>query len=136
LRIGDSDPAQSAEAAAIGADHGVDEINLNVGCPSSRVASGTFGACLMREPRLVGDCIAAMKAKVEIPATIKCHMGVDEQDPETALGQMGEHVLAAGCDRLIVHALREPCANSPRKSLSTFAEFARALSARTESFKR
>ncbi|HTV32865.1 MAG TPA: tRNA dihydrouridine(20/20a) synthase DusA [Methylocella sp.] len=104
LQIGGSDPDQLAEAAAIGAEHGFDEINLNVGCPSSRVASGAFGACLMREPKLVGDCVAAMKAKVKIPVTIKCRTGVDEQDPETALGQMAEHVLAAGCDAVIVHA--------------------------------
>ena len=104
LQIGGSDPAQLGEAAAIGADYGFDEINLNVGCPSSRVSSGAFGACLMREPKLVGECVAAMKAKVQIPVTIKCRTGVDEQDPETALWQMAEHVLAAECDGLIVHA--------------------------------
>ena len=91
-------------AAAIGAASGYDEINLNIGCPSERVKSGAFGACLMLQPKLVGDCVAAMKARVKIPVTVKCRTGVDEQDPEAALGLLAESVIAAGCDALIVHA--------------------------------
>jgi tRNA-dihydrouridine synthase A len=104
LQLGGSDPAELAAAAKIGADYGFDEINLNIGCPSERVQSGAFGACLMREPDLVGDCVAAMKARVALPVTVKCRTGVDEQDPETALGLLAWRVIAAGCDALIVHA--------------------------------
>ena len=104
LQLGGSDPAQLVAAAKIGADFGYDEINLNIGCPSERVKSGAFGACLMREPELVGDCVAAMKARVTIPVTVKCRTGVDEQDPEAALGLLAERVITAGCDALIVHA--------------------------------
>ena len=85
LQLGGSDPARLAAAARIAADEGYDEINLNVGCPSDRVQSGRFGACLMQEPALVGDCVAAMRAAVAIPVTVKCRIGVDEQDPATAL---------------------------------------------------
>ncbi|HWA89663.1 MAG TPA: tRNA dihydrouridine(20/20a) synthase DusA [Rhizomicrobium sp.] len=88
LQLGGSEPARLAEAARIGAEFGYDEINLNVGCPSDRVQSGRFGACLMREPALVGDCVAAMQAAVAVPVTVKCRIGVDEQDPETALRAM------------------------------------------------
>ena len=104
LQLGGSDPAELAAAARIGADYGFDEINLNIGCPSERVQSGAFGACLMREPELVGDCVAAMKARIKIPVTVKCRTGVDEQDPEAALGLLAGRVIAAGCDGLIVHA--------------------------------
>src|SRR6202022_3615690 len=104
LQLGGSDPAELATAARIGADYGFDEINLNIGCPSERVQSGAFGACLMREPDLVGDCVAAMKARVALPVTVKCRTGVDEQDPEAALGGLAGRVIAAGCDALIVHA--------------------------------
>jgi tRNA-dihydrouridine synthase A len=104
LQLGGSDPAELAAAARIGADYGFAEINLNIGCPSERVQSGAFGACLMREPELVGDCVAAMKARVKIPVTVKCRTGVDEQDPEAALGGLAGRVIAAGCDALIVHA--------------------------------
>ncbi len=104
LQLGGSDPLLLAEAAKIGADFGYDEINLNIGCPSERVKSGAFGACLMREPELVGDCVAAMKARVEIPVTVKCRTGIDDQDPEAALGLLAERVVSAGCDALIVHA--------------------------------
>jgi tRNA-dihydrouridine synthase A len=104
LQLGGSEPAQLAVAASIGADWGYDEINLNIGCPSERVKSGAFGACLMREPELVGDCVATMKARVKIPVTVKCRTGVDEQDPEAALGELATRVVAAGCDALIVHA--------------------------------
>jgi tRNA-dihydrouridine synthase A len=104
LQLGGSDPAQLAAAARIGADLGYDEINLNVGCPSDRVQNGAFGACLMREPKLVGDCIAALKASVAIKVTVKCRIGVDDQDPEAALDALADAVAAAGCDSVIVHA--------------------------------
>jgi tRNA-dihydrouridine synthase A len=104
LQLGGNDPALLAQAARIGADFGYDEINLNCGCPSDRVQGGAFGACLMREPALVGDCVAAMKAAVAIPVTVKCRIGVDDQDPEAALDALTRAVTAAGVDALIVHA--------------------------------
>lgn len=104
LQLGGSDPARLAEAARIGADFGYDEINLNVGCPSDRVKSGHFGACLMREPDLVGACVAAVKAAVDVPVTVKCRLGVDDQDPEQALDALADAVVAAGVDGLWVHA--------------------------------
>ncbi len=104
LQLGGNDPALLAQAARIGADFGYDEINLNCGCPSDRVQGGAFGACLMREPALVGDCVAAMKAAVTIPVTVKCRIGVDDQDPEAALDALTQAVTAAGVDALIVHA--------------------------------
>lgn len=104
LQLGGSDPAKLAEATRIGNDFGYDEINLNVGCPSDRVQSGTFGACLMREPRLVADCIAAMRAVSGVPVTVKCRIGVDDQDPEIALDDLAEAVLTAGADAIWVHA--------------------------------
>ena len=85
LQLGGSDPADLAAAARIGEGFGYDEINLNVGCPSDRVQSGRFGACLMREPALVADCVAAMRAAVQVPVTVKCRLGVDDQDPEDSL---------------------------------------------------
>jgi tRNA-dihydrouridine synthase A len=104
LQLGGSDPADLAAAARIGADLGYDEINLNVGCPSDRVQSGRFGACLMREPELVADGVAAMIAAVDIPVTVKCRLGVDEQDPEVSLFAMADACAAAGVRTLIVHA--------------------------------
>lgn len=104
LQLGGSDPARLAEAARIGEGFGYDEINLNVGCPSDRVQSGTFGACLMKTPGLVADCVAAMKAAVAVPVTVKCRIGVDEQDPEEALDTLADAVFAAGSDALWVHA--------------------------------
>lgn len=104
LQLGGNDPAKLAEAARIGQDFGYDEINMNVGCPSDRVQSGTFGACLMREPQLVADCVAAMKAAVKIPVTVKCRIGVDDQDPEVALRDLVSRVKAAGVDAVWVHA--------------------------------
>ncbi len=104
VQLGGSDPRELAEAARICVDFGYDEVNLNVGCPSDRVQDGRFGACLMREPSLVGDCVAAMKAAVAVPVTVKCRIGVDEQDPEAALDAMADAVVAAGADALIVHA--------------------------------
>ena len=104
LQLGGSDPAALAECARIGADFGYDEINLNIGCPSERVQEGRFGACLMAEPALVGDCVAAMKAAVAIPVTVKCRIGIDDQDPEQALTAFAATVVKAGTDALIVHA--------------------------------
>lgn len=104
LQLGGNDPVLLAQAAKIGADFGYDEINLNCGCPSDRVQGGAFGACLMREPALVGDCVAAMKAAVRIPVTVKCRIGVDDQDPEAALDALAAAVRAANVDALIVHA--------------------------------
>ncbi|MDQ0509933.1 tRNA-dihydrouridine synthase A [Angulomicrobium amanitiforme] len=104
VQLGGSEPEALAKAARICADWGYDEINLNVGCPSDRVQGGNFGACLMRDPALVARCVAAMKAEVAIPVTVKCRIGVDEQDPEPALDALVDAVLAAGADELIVHA--------------------------------
>ncbi|ABD08095.1 TIM-barrel protein, yjbN family [Rhodopseudomonas palustris HaA2] len=104
LQLGGSDPAALATAAKIGEDFGYDEINLNVGCPSDRVKEGRFGACLMAEPELVADGVAAMKRAVEIPVTVKCRIGIDDQDPEAALDTLARGVVAAGVDALIVHA--------------------------------
>lgn len=104
LQLGGSDPVELAEAARVGEDWGYVEINLNVGCPSDRVQSGRFGACLMLEPNLVGECVAAMKAAVSVPVTVKCRIGVDDQDPETALDALADKVVAAGVDALWVHA--------------------------------
>ena len=104
LQIGGADPRALAQCATIAADSGFDEINLNVGCPSDRVQEGRFGACLMAEPALVGDCIAAMMAAAAIPVTVKCRIGIDEQDPEQALSVFAETVERAGADALIVHA--------------------------------
>src|SRR5258708_7681745 len=104
LQLGGSDPRQLAECARIAADLGYDEVNLNVGCPSDRVQEGRFGACLMAEPALVGDCVAAMKANVKLPVTVKCRIGIDDQDPEEALDALTGAVAQAGVDALIVHA--------------------------------
>ncbi len=106
LQLGGSGPGRLAEAARIGADFGYDEVNLNCGCPSDRVRSGKFGACLMREPALVAESVAAMKAAVEIPVTVKCRIGVDDQEPSEALFAFAQGVKAAGADALIVHARR------------------------------
>ena len=104
LQLGGSDPQALAQSARIAEEFGYDEVNLNVGCPSDRVQDGRFGACLMAEPALVGDCVAAMKAAVRIPVTVKCRIGIDQQDPEVALDAMTQAVKAARVDALIVHA--------------------------------
>ncbi len=104
LQLGGSDPKNLAQAATIGADFGYDEINLNVGCPSDRVQEGRFGACLMREPKLVGECVAAMKAAVAMPVTVKCRLGVDDQDSKESLDRFADVVIAEGADALILHA--------------------------------
>ena len=104
LQLGGSDPRDIATAAKIGEDFGYDEINLNVGCPSDRVKDGRFGACLMAEPALVAACVDAMKRAVGIPVTVKCRIGIDDQDSEIALDGLARGVVDAGADALIVHA--------------------------------
>ena len=104
LQLGGAVPARLAEAARIGAEFGYDEINLNVGCPSDRVQSGKFGACLMREPDLVAECVGAMRAAVSVPVTVKCRLGVDDQEPEEALRATIRACREAGVNTFIVHA--------------------------------
>jgi tRNA-dihydrouridine synthase A len=104
LQLGGSALRDLAACARIGADAGFDEINLNVGCPSDRVQDGRFGACLMAEPALVGECVAAMKAAVSIPVTVKCRIGIDDQDPEQALDVFARTAEQSGADTLVVHA--------------------------------
>lgn len=104
LQLGGSDPGELAEAARIGAQAGYDEINLNVGCPSDRVQSGYFGAVLMEKPALVARCVVAMRAAVDVEVTVKCRIGVDDQDPEVILPEFLAHVVGAGCTRVAIHA--------------------------------
>lgn len=104
LQLGGSEPAALAKAAAIAADWGYDEINLNCGCPSDRVQQGRFGACLMAEPALVRDCLATMRAAVSIPVTVKCRIGIDEQEDYADLLRFVDCVAESGCDTFIVHA--------------------------------
>ncbi len=104
LQLGGSDPAELAQAARMGAQAGYDEINLNVGCPSDRVQSGTFGAVLMKQPGLVAECVAAMREAVDVEVTVKCRIGVDDQKPEEVLPEFLSRVGAAGCERFIIHA--------------------------------
>ena len=104
LQLGGSDPALLAQAAKVAADWGYDEINLNCGCPSDRVQAGRFGACLMREPALVADCVAAMVAAVDIPVTVKCRLGVDEDNDFDAFAGFVDAQVAAGASMVIVHA--------------------------------
>lgn len=104
LQLGGSDPADLAQAARIGEAEGYDEINLNVGCPSDRVQSGRFGACLMREPELVAEGMAAIAAAVKVPATVKCRIGVDDQEPEESLFRLVELCAQAGVRTFVVHA--------------------------------
>jgi tRNA-dihydrouridine synthase A len=104
LQLGGSEPADLVAAARIGEAEGYDEINLNVGCPSDRVQSGRFGACLMKEPELVAECMAAMGAAVQVPVTVKCRIGVDDQDPEEALFRLVDLCAAAGVRHFVVHA--------------------------------
>lgn len=103
VQLGGSQPRDLAEVARFCADAGFAEINLNVGCPSDRVQNGAFGACLMREPELVGECVHAMRAAVDLPVTVKCRLGVDDQPPE-ALDRLADRAVAAGASALIVHA--------------------------------
>jgi tRNA-dihydrouridine synthase A len=104
LQLGGSDPAALAQAARIAEDFGYSEVNLNVGCPSDRVQSGRFGACLMKEPSLVGDCVAAMRNAVRVPVTVKCRIGVDDQDPEESLRALIAMCAATGVKHFAVHA--------------------------------
>jgi tRNA-dihydrouridine synthase A len=104
LQLGGSDPGELAQAARLGAAFGYDEINLNLGCPSDRVRSGRFGACLMAEPERVADCVAAMTASVTVPVTVKTRIGIDDQDSYEALAAFIERLAGAGCRRFIVHA--------------------------------
>ena len=104
LQLGGAEPVKLAQAARIGAERGYDEINLNVGCPSDRVQSGCFGAALMREPALVGECVAAMREVVSVPVTVKCRIGVDDQDPQVALPALIEACGRAGVSIFAVHA--------------------------------
>jgi tRNA-dihydrouridine synthase A len=104
LQLGGADPMRLASATRVGADYGYDEINLNVGCPSDRVQGGHFGACLMAEPQRVGDCVAAMRAAVDVLVTVKCRLGIDDQDSEEDLERFITTVAAAGCEIFIVHA--------------------------------
>jgi len=104
LQLGGSDPGELAAATAIGAAYGYAEINLNVGCPSDRVQSGRFGACLMAEPALVADCVRAMKDATDVPVTVKCRIGIDDQDSEADLDRFADQMVAAGVDALYVHA--------------------------------
>jgi tRNA-dihydrouridine synthase A len=115
LQLGGCNPQLLSQCAAIAADFGYDEINLNVGCPSDRVREGRFGACLMAQPGLVGDCIAAMRARVKVPVTVKCRIGIDDQDPEEALETFACAVEDAGIAALVVHARKAWLAGlSPR----------------------
>jgi tRNA-dihydrouridine synthase A len=104
LQLGGSDPQALARCAAMAREWGYAEVNLNCGCPSDRVQNGAFGACLMQTPALVADCVAAMKAAVDLPVTVKCRIGVDEQEPREALFALAQATRAAGVDALIVHA--------------------------------
>ncbi len=104
LQLGGSDPAALAECARIGAEWGYAEINLNVGCPSDRVQSGRFGACLMAEPDLVAECVAAMTAAVQVPVTVKSRTGIDHQEDYEQFAGFIEAVAGAGCETFIVHA--------------------------------
>ena len=104
LQLGGSDPAELAEATRIAEAFAYDEINLNVGCPSDRVQSGRFGACLMAEPALVADCVRAMKDATDRPVTVKCRIGIDDQDTEESLDRFADAMVGAGVDALYVHA--------------------------------
>ena len=117
LQLGGSEPAKLAKAAKIGEDFGYDEINLNIGCPSDRVQAGRFGACLMREPHLVAECIAAMRTRISVPVTVKCRIGVDDQDPSLALPALVDACAAAGVTMFAVHARKAMLAGlSPREN--------------------
>ncbi len=104
LQLGGSDPVELAQAAKLGAQAGYDEINLNVGCPSDRVQSGTFGAVLMKNPALVARCVSEMRHAVDIEVTVKCRIGVDDQNPQEVLPEFLAQIIAAGCTRVIIHA--------------------------------
>ncbi|MGB5132803.1 MAG: tRNA dihydrouridine(20/20a) synthase DusA [Steroidobacteraceae bacterium] len=118
LQLGGSDPSMLGDAAAIGVSFGYDEINLNVGCPSDRVQNATFGACLMTRPRLVGDCVRAMRDAVDVPVTVKCRIGIDDHDDYGFLRSFVGEIEAAGCRTVIVHARKAVLKGlSPKKNL-------------------
>tara|TARA_R110002049_G_scaffold160202_2_gene325253 strand:+ start:32658 stop:33620 length:963 start_codon:yes stop_codon:yes gene_type:complete len=104
LQLGGSEPAELAQAARLGAQAGYDEINLNVGCPSDRVQSGCFGAVLMQQPALVADCVAEMRAACDVDVTVKCRIGVDDQNPDDTLPEFLARIVGAGCTRVTIHA--------------------------------
>ena len=104
LQLGGSDPSQLSEAASIGEEYGYDEINLNVGCPSDRVQSGEFGAVLMKNPKLVAECCEAIKINTALDVTVKCRIGVDDQDPNQVLPEFLKYLSDAGVTRVIIHA--------------------------------
>ena len=104
VQLGGSDPAELAEAAKVASAFGYSEVNLNVGCPSDRVQSGGFGACLMAEPELVAECVRAMVGATDVPVTVKCRIGIDEQDTEGSLDRFADMVIAVGAQAIYVHA--------------------------------
>ncbi|WP_146346956.1 tRNA dihydrouridine(20/20a) synthase DusA [Falsiphaeobacter marinintestinus] len=104
LQLGGSNPEELAKAARLGAEAGYDEINLNCGCPSDRVQSGTFGAVLMKDPGLVAECVTAMRSTIDTEITVKCRIGVDDQEPEDVLPEFLARISAAGCERVTIHA--------------------------------
>jgi len=119
LQLGGSDPDTLAAAASVAADFGYDELNLNIGCPSDRVQSGRFGACLMAEPHLVADCVAAMRAVVDVPVTVKTRIGIDNHDDYEFLTSFVETVAAAGCNLFVIHARKAILAGlSPKENRS------------------
>jgi len=120
LQLGGSDPKELAEAARIAADYGFDEVNLNCGCPSDRVQSGSFGAVMMERPALIAECVAAMIAAVDVPVTVKCRIGVDDQTPEKVLPQVLETVSAAGVTRFTIHARKAWLQGLSPKETGTF----------------
>ena len=104
LQLGGSDPAALGKCATLAEERGYDEVNLNCGCPSDRVQNGAFGACLMLNPALVADCVSAMRDACQIPVTVKCRIGVDDQDDDEGLQTFARHMRSAGCGTLVVHA--------------------------------
>ena len=119
LQLGGSDPSQLSEAASIGEDYGYDEINLNVGCPSDRVQSGEFGAVLMKNPKLVAKCCEAMKINTTVDVTVKCRIGVDDQDPNQVLPEFLKYLSDAGVTRVIIHA-RKAILKYPHSTIRWF----------------
>ena len=120
LQLGGSKPVELAEAAALAERSGYDEINLNVGCPSDRVQSGAFGACLMAEPGLVGKCVSSMMTSVSLPVTIKCRIGIDDRDSQRELEDFIGTVADAGCDTFIVHARKAILSGLVRKRIARY----------------
>jgi tRNA-dihydrouridine synthase A len=117
VQLGGSDPEKLAKCSIIAESYGYDEINLNIGCPSVRVKSGNFGACLMDQPELVAKCVKEIKSKVKIPVTVKCRIGIDNQDPEIELKKFINHIAEAGVDAIIIHARKAFLSGiSPKKN--------------------